>query len=96
MLKSRITDMDKIRELLSFQNPNSSTEAVEDAMDRLKGYRKSEGIKSLIFGVVLLPIGVLAAIALKGGIIVMALIGALIGGGIGLIAKGIFEYFKMK
>jgi len=96
LFKSRITDMNKIQELLTQQNPEANSEAIEDAMVRLKAYRKSEGFKSIIIGAILLAGGVLAFLTITGGIIVMALMGALLGGGIGMLAKGVMEYTKMK
>lgn len=94
MFKAKITDMNKIRELLVQQNPDASNESIEDALVKLKAYRKSEGFKFIIIGIIMLAAGVLAYIMFTGGIIIMALIGALIGGGIGGLAKGIMEYTK--
>jgi len=94
LFKARITDMDKIRELLAHQNPDADSEAIDEAMVQLKAYRKSEGFKFIIIGTILLAGGILAYLMLTGGIIIMALIGALIGGGIGGLAKGIMEYAK--
>lgn len=96
LFKARVTDMNKIQELLVQQNPEASGQAIEDAMTRLKTYRKSEGFKSIIIGAILFAGGVLAFLTITGGIIVMALMGALLGGGIGMLAKGIMEYTKMK
>ena len=95
--KSKITNLDKIRELLTQQSAGNSA-AVEDAILRLRQYRKKEGLKMLIIGVVLS----IAAVAFGsylwhgGGIIDMAILGGLIGGGLGALVKGIAEYFKMK
>ncbi|MBB4036491.1 hypothetical protein GGR21_002393 [Dysgonomonas hofstadii] len=94
LFKARITDMNKIRELLTQQNPDATSGAIEEAMVRLKAYRKSEGFKFIIIGAILLAGGILAYLMFTGGIIIMALIGALIGGGIGGLAKGIMEYTK--
>ena len=98
MFKARITKMEKIRELLRQQNPDSSEDAIDDAMTRLKGYRFSTAKRSLLIEAVLTPLGILAVIFLmgKGGIIEMALIGALLGGGIGLLIQGAKEYSAMK
>lgn len=97
LFKSRVTNLNKIRELLEMKSPNNS-EAVETAIVKLKAYRKSAGLRSLLIGIVLLPVGIFAAMFLmnRGGLIEMALIGALIGGGIGLLGKGAAEYIKMK
>lgn len=95
--KKKITNMDKIRELLAYDNPGNN-EAIDDALFRLKGYRKSTGLRSLIIGAVLLPIGIVVTSFVwdKGGIIDMAIIGALLGGGIGLLIQGAKEYITMK
>ncbi|WP_029903360.1 hypothetical protein [Prevotella sp. 10(H)] len=93
----KITSLDKIRELLSINYPGN-TAAIEDAMQRLRGYRKSRGIRYMIIGAVLTPVGIVVTSLLwnKGGIIDMAIIGALLGGGIGLLIQGAKEYFTMK
>lgn len=95
--KSKITNLNKIKELLSQQFPGDSV-AVENAILQLKQYRKKEGLKLLIIGIILS----IAAAAFGsflwhgGGIIDMAILGGLIGGGLGALVKGVVEYFKMR
>lgn len=92
--KAKITDMNRIREMLEERNPEASEQSIDNAMVKLKAYRKSEGFKLLIIGAILLFAGILAFLMFSGGIIIMALIGALIGGGLGGLIKGFMEYTK--
>lgn len=96
LFKSKITDKEKIRKLLSLQNPNEEN-AIEEAIERLDAYRKSTALKFLLLSLIILPLGILSAALLfdYAGIIEMVIIVLCIGIGIGLLAKGVTEFFKV-
>ncbi len=86
--KKRITNMNKIREFLSQEYPDNLV-AIDDALERLKSYRKSMGLRYLIIGATLIFIGIAARPFIEeGGIIGSALRGASGGGGLVLLIQG--------
>ena len=98
LYKSKVGDMNRIRIHLSDSELKNSKEEIDDALQRLIIYRKKSSLRSIIISLILLSFGLIGIYCLKdrAGLIDLVIIGAIIGGGIGLLSKGIAEYIRVK